>query len=69
MIVIEDEPTATAGGVSETTLPDPATTPQSGPQRSPQRKYLVSFLLLAVHECSFFAINWLFVCVGAEQLH
>ena len=55
MIVIEDEPTATAGGVSETTLPDPATIPQSSPQRSPQRKYMVYFLLSGAHGCSFFA--------------
>ena len=51
VIVIEDEPTATAGGVSETTLRDPATIPQS----SPQRKYMVYFLLLGAHGCSFFA--------------
>ena len=55
MIVIEDEPTAIAGGVSETTLPDLATIPQSSPQRSPQRKYMVYFLLLGAHGCSFFA--------------
>ena len=55
MIVIEDEPTATAGGVSETTLPDPATIPQSSPQRNPQRKYMVYFLLLDARGCSFFA--------------
>ena len=55
MIVIEDEPTATAGDVSETTLPNPATIPQSSPQRSPQRKYMVYFLLLGAHGCSFFA--------------
>lgn len=41
VIVIEDEPTATAGGASETTLPDPATFLQS----SPQRKYVVCFSL------------------------
>ena len=51
MIVIEDEPTVTAGGVSEATLPDPATIPQS----SPQRKYMVYFLLLGAHGCFFFA--------------
>ena len=44
MIVIEDDPTVSAGGVSETTLTDPATTPQSSPQRSPQRKFIVYFL-------------------------
>ena len=55
MIVIEDEPIATAGGVSETTLPDPATIPQSIPQRGPQRKYIVYFLLSGAHGCSFFA--------------
>ena len=49
VIVIEDEPTTTAGGVSETTLPDPATIPQSSPQRSPQRKYMVYFLLSGAH--------------------
>ena len=41
VIVIKDEPTVTTGGVSETTLPDPATIPQ----RSPQRKYMVYFPL------------------------
>ena len=45
VIVIEDDPTVSAGGMSETTLMDLATTPQSSPQRSPQRKYMV--LLLA----------------------
>ena len=55
VIVIEDKPTATAGGASETTLPDPATIPQSSPQRSPQRKYMVYFLLLGAHGCFFFA--------------
>ena len=43
VIVIEDEPTTTAGGASETTLPDPATVLQS----SPQRKYMVHFPLLS----------------------
>ena len=42
VIVIEDEPTATAGGAPETTLPDPATFLQS----SPQRKYMVCFPLV-----------------------
>ena len=55
MIVIEDEPTVIAGGVSETTWPDLTTIPQRIPQRSPQRKYMVYFLLLGVHGCSFFA--------------
>ena len=59
VIVIKDEPTATAGGVSKTTLPDPATfpqsSPQSSPQRSPQCKYMVYFLLSGAHGCSFFA--------------
>ena len=55
VIVIEDEPTATAEGVPETTLPDPATFPQSSPQRSPQRKYIAYFLLPGVHWCTFFA--------------
>ena len=55
MIVIEDEPTATAEGVPETILPDPATLPQSSPQHNPQRKYMVYFLLLGAHGCSFFA--------------
>ena len=55
VIVIEDEPTATGEGVSETTLPDPATFPQSSPQRSPQCKYIVYFLLSGTHRCSFFA--------------
>ena len=55
MIVIEDEPIAMVGDMSETTLPDPATIPQSSPQRSPQRKYMVYFLLLGAHECFFFA--------------
>ena len=49
VIVIEDEPTATAGGASETTLPDPATVLQS----SPQRKFVVYFLLSGAHECFF----------------
>ena len=31
VIVIEDDPTVSAGGVSETTLTDPAATPQSSP--------------------------------------
>ena len=35
VVVIEDEPTATTGGAPETTLPDPATFPESIPQRSP----------------------------------
>ena len=55
MIVIEDEPTATAGDESETILPDPTTIPQRSPQRSPHRKYMVYFLLLDTHGCSFFA--------------
>ena len=55
MIVIEDDPIATAVVMSETTLPEPATIPQSSPQRSPQRKYMVYFLLSGVHGCSFFA--------------
>ena len=49
VIVIEDEPTATAGGMSETTLPDPARIPHSNPQHSPQRKYMVYFLLSGAH--------------------
>ena len=55
VILIEDDPAATAGGVSETTLPDPATIPQSSPQCSPQHKYMVYFLLLGTHGCSSFA--------------
>ena len=55
MIVIEDDPATTAEDMSETTLSDPATIPQSSPQRSPQRKYMVYFLLSGVHGCSFFA--------------
>ena len=55
VIVIEDDITASAGGASETTLTDPAATPQSSPQRSPQRKYIVYFLLSGAHGCSFFA--------------
>ena len=55
VIIIEDEPTATAEGVFETILPDPATFPQSSPQRSPQRKYMVYFLLSGAHGRSFFA--------------
>ena len=53
VIVIEDDPTVSAGGVSETTLMDPAATPQSSPQRSPQRKFVVYFLLSGAHGCSF----------------
>ena len=45
MIVIEDDPIVSAGGGPETTLTDPAITPQSSPQRSPRRKFIVSFLL------------------------
>ena len=41
VIVIEDEPTATAGGAPGTTLPDPATFLQS----SPQRKYMICYPL------------------------
>ena len=41
VIVIEDDPIVSAGGGSETTLTDPAITPQSSPQRSPQRKFIV----------------------------
>ena len=52
VIVIEDDPTMLAGGVSETTLTDPAVTPQSSPQCSPQRKFVVYFLLSGVHGCS-----------------
>ena len=44
VIIIEDEPTATAGGAPETTLPDPATFLQG----SPQRKCMVYFLLRGV---------------------
>ena len=51
VIVIEDDPTMSAGGASETTLPDPATVLQS----SPQRKYMVRFPLLGTHGYSFFA--------------
>ena len=53
VIVIEDDPTVSAGGVSETTLTDPAATPQSSPQRSPQRKFVVYFLLSGAHGFSF----------------
>ena len=53
VIVIEDDPIASAGGGSENTLTDPAITPRSSPQRSPQRKFIVSFLLLGAHECFF----------------
>ena len=53
VIVIEDDLTMSAGGVSETTLTDPATTPQSSPQRSPQHKFIVYFLLSGAHGCSF----------------
>ena len=56
MIVIEDDPTVSAGVVSEPTLTDLATTPQSSPQRSPHRKYMVYFLLLGAHVCSSFAV-------------
>ena len=49
VIVIEDDPTVSAGGVSETTLTDPTATPQS----SPQRKFIVSFPLSGAHECFF----------------
>ena len=55
VIVIEDDPTAMAEDMSETTFSDPATIPQSSPQRSPPRKYMVYFLLLGTHGCSFFA--------------
>ena len=55
MIVIEDDPAVKAGDMSETTLPDPATFPQSSPQRSPQRKYMFYFLLLGAYGCFFFA--------------
>ena len=41
VIGIEDDPTATAEYMSDTTLSDPATIPQSSPQRSPQRKFIV----------------------------
>ena len=41
VIVIEDDPIVSAGGGSETTLTDPAITPQTSPQRSPQRKFIV----------------------------
>ena len=70
VIVIEDDPTVSAGGVSETTLTDPATTPQSSPQRSPQRKFVV--LLPAVGRAWVLfslLISCLLICVGAEQPH
>ena len=68
MIVIEDDPTVSAGGGSETTLTDPAITPQSSPQCSPQHKFIVSFLLSGAHECFFpLLISCLLICVGAEQ--
>ena len=50
VIIVEDEPTATAEDAPETTLLDPATILQS----SPQRKYMVRFPLLGVHGYSFF---------------
>ena len=53
MIVIEDDPTVSAGGVSEPTLTDLATTPQSSPQRSPQRKFIIYFPPSGAHGCSF----------------
>ena len=55
VIVIEDDPTVAAEGVSETTLTDPAATPQSSPQRSPNQKYMVCFRQTGAHGCSFFA--------------
>ena len=69
VIVIEDDPTTTAEDMSETTLSDPATIPQSSPQRSPPRKYMVYFMLSGAHGCSSFADTCLLVCVGAEQPH
>ena len=53
VIVIEDDPIVSAGGGPETTLMDPAITPQSSPQRSAQRKFIVSFSLSSAHECFF----------------
>ena len=53
VIVIEDDPTVSAGGVPEPTLPDLATTPQSSPQRSPQRKFIIYFPPSGAHGCSF----------------
>src|SRR4051812_8886135 len=47
LVVIDDEPTATAGGAPETNLPDPAADLQGSPQRNPQRKYMVYFRCLA----------------------
>ena len=70
MIVIEDDPTVSAGGVSETTLTDPAATPQSSPQRSPHHKFVV--LLPAVGRAWVLfslLISCLLICVGAEQPH
>ena len=59
-----------AGGGSETTLTDPAITPQSSPQRSPQRKFIVFSLLSGAHECFFLClISCLLICAGAEQSH
>ena len=69
VIVIEDDPTATAEDMSETTLSDPAIFPQSSPQRSPPRKYMVYFMLSGAHGCSSFADICLLVRVGAEQPH
>ena len=66
MIVIEDDPIVSAGGGPETTLTDPAITPQS----SPQREFIVFSLLSGVHECFFLClITCLLICVGAEQPH
>ena len=41
VIVIEDDPIASAGGGPKTTLTDPAITPRSSPQSSPHRKFIV----------------------------
>ena len=49
VIVIEDDPTVSAGGVPEPTLTDLATTPQ----RSPQRKFIIYFPPSGAHGCSF----------------
>src|SRR4051812_8649615 len=69
VIVIEDDPTVSAGGAPETNLPDPTAVLQSSPQRSPQRKYMVCFPLLGAHGYSLFAAILLLACVGAEQPH
>jgi hypothetical protein len=55
VVIIEDDPTATAGDAPETTLPGSESSVRRSPQRSPQRKYSDYFPLAGAGEYIFVA--------------